>query len=151
MCLCPPDSPLAQRESLSLKDLEQELLVLFNPTRAPLPHRTDSRGADDQPPAREFYFCESEQAIMVLVAAGYGVSILPKILVPQNTRVVAIPLEDCAPLSFGIYYKSMETTPPCRSLLPGCGPPSRRKGPCLPLPTIIRRWGNDRHLPSPLE
>ena len=132
VCLCPPDSPLAQRESLSLKDLEQELLVLFNPTRAPY-HigRIHGELMTNRQPG-EFYFCESEQAIMVLVAAGYGVSILPKILVPQNTRVVAIPLEDCAPLSFGIYYKSMENNPTLQEFIGGMRATFQKKRPLPP-------------------
>ena len=69
---------------------------------------------------------------MVLVAAGYGVSILPKILVPQNTRVAAIPLEDCAPLSFGIYYKSMENNPTLQEFIAGMRATFQKKRPLPP-------------------
>lgn len=119
VCLCPRTSPLSKRESLTLKDLAKELLVLFAPTRAPY-HIGKIHGelmANRQP--GDFYFCESEQAIMVLVSAGYGVSVLPEILVPRNAGVAAIPIRDCPPLSFGVYYKSTENNPILQEFITG--------------------------------
>ena len=56
----------------------------------------------------EFYFCDSAEAIAVLVRAGFGIVILPDLFVPEDDRLVKIPVDSLAPISFGIYYKSLQ-------------------------------------------
>ena len=65
----------------------------------------------------EFYFCESAEAAAILVNAGFGISILPSLLVPPAFPVVQLPLEEIPPVSFGIYYKSLQGNPPLKSLI----------------------------------
>lgn len=65
----------------------------------------------------EFYFCESAEAIAVLVSAGYGISILPKLLVPRTFPVSAVPIEGLEPLSFGVYYQTLQGNKPLKDLI----------------------------------
>lgn len=109
VCICSPDSSLAQKESISLDELDKEKLVLFTPTKAP--RNIDKIHGElmvNRVPG-DFYFCESAQAIMVLILAGYGVSVLPDIFVPSNQNVAKIPIKDAESLSFGVYYKSLQS------------------------------------------
>ena len=70
----------------------------------------------DRPPS-EFYFCESAEAITVLVTAGYGISILPDFLVPDIPLISKIPLTDIEAVSFGVYYKSVQGNPALKAFL----------------------------------
>ena len=65
----------------------------------------------------EFYFCESAESIIVLVMAGYGISVLPDFLVPDDLSLVKIPLKDTEALSFGIYYQSMQGKPGLKAFI----------------------------------
>ena len=68
-------------------------------------------------PPSEFYFCESAEAITVLVTAGYGVSVLPDYLVPDSPLIAKIPLKDTEPMSFGIYYKTLQGSPALKAFM----------------------------------
>ena len=61
----------------------------------------------ERPPS-EFYFCESAEAITVLVTAGYGISVLPSFLVPESPMLKKLLIKDTEPLSFGLYYRSVQ-------------------------------------------
>ena len=60
----------------------------------------------------------------MLVEAGYGITILPAIFVPDWANVITIPINDIKPLSFGAYYKGHSTNKILRDFLKlteGCG------------------------------
>ena len=64
-------------------------------------------------PPSEFYFCESAEAI----TAGYGISVLPDFLVPDIPLIARIPVADAAPVSFGVYYKSLQGNPALKTFM----------------------------------
>lgn len=70
----------------------------------------------DRSPA-EFYFCEYAEAITILVTAGYGISVLPDYLVPDTPLIAKIPLTGAEPVSFGVYYKSVQGNPALKAFL----------------------------------
>lgn len=108
VCVCPGNHPLAARRELTLAELTGEPLVLFIPPNAtPSVVRLQGQLMEDRPPSA-FYFCESAEAITVLVTAGYGISLLPDYLVPETPLLARIPLRDVPPLSFGMYYRSVQ-------------------------------------------
>lgn len=117
MCVCSSRHPLSEKREAALEDLKNEPLVLFLPPRSSLTIvRLQGQLMGDRPPS-EFYFCESAEMISLLVAAGYGISILPDLLIPENPLIARIPLKGAAPLSFGIYYKSLQGKPTLRTFL----------------------------------
>ena len=118
VCLCSSHSPLTSYEKLSLNDLRDERLVLFLPPKSSSFSITQIQGQlmGERPPS-EFYFCESAEAITVLVTAGYGISVLPDFLVPDSPLLCKIPLVDAEPVSFGVYYKSVQGNPALKSFL----------------------------------
>ena len=53
----------------------------------------------------EFYFCDTGEAAVVLACAGYGISVIPDLCLPESLNAAKIPLTDVPPVSFGVYYK----------------------------------------------
>lgn len=62
-------------------------------------------------PGKDLYFCEDIESVIFLTQAGYGVSILPAIIIPDlKEELRLIPL-DVPPVSFGIYYRFEDQSP----------------------------------------
>ena len=53
--------------------------------------------------------------MIVLVQSGFGISVLPDLFVPPDSPLVRIPLEGIEPISFGLYYKSLQGNEPLRA------------------------------------
>ena len=117
ICICPKEHPLSQRQSISLDDLSKERLVLFTPPKIS-PQFTTIQGQlmGDRSPS-EFYFCESGEAITVLVNAGFGISVLPNLFIENSLSITTVPVEGINPVSFGIYYKSLQNSKLLRPLI----------------------------------
>lgn len=117
VCVCSLEHPLSQRQSVTMKDLKNEKLILLDPAKA----QTDAAQLQGQlmggRAPSEFFFCESIEAAIILSQAGFGISILPDLFIPPELSLARIPIENIAPASFGIYYKSIQGNPPLRALL----------------------------------
>ncbi|OUP01926.1 hypothetical protein B5F37_05340 [Drancourtella sp. An210] len=117
VCICSGSHSLAGKKELSLCDIKEERLVLFVPPKGMLSiAQTQGQLMGERPPS-EFYFCESAEAITVLVKAGYGISVLPDFLVPDTPLISRIPLKDVDQVSFGIYYKSLQGNPALKAFI----------------------------------
>lgn len=116
-CICSSSHPLAERSQVELEDLKQEKLVLFAPPQASQPIAQLQRPLMGERVVSDFYFCESAEAITVLVTAGYGISILPDFLIPDTPLIRKIPVVGTSPASFGIYYKSMQGNPALKAFV----------------------------------
>ena len=117
MCVCSCRHPLSERTEITLDDLRNERLALFVPSKASVYIAQLQRQLMSDRPPSEFYFCESAEAITVLVTAGYGISILPDFLVPDIPLISKIPLTDIEAVSFGVYYKSVQGNPALKAFL----------------------------------
>lgn len=117
VCICSPDNPLSARENVTAADLKSEKLVLFSPAKASV-HIARIQGElmGERVPS-EFYFCDSAEAITVLVEAGYGVSVLPELFMPEGIPVARIPFQEAEPVSFGVYYKSLQGKPMLKAFI----------------------------------
>lgn len=100
--------PIAGRDKVDPEDIKEEKLVLNSPAKAPVPVVQIQGRLLGTKPASDFYFCESAEAMTVLVAAGYGVSVLPDFLILDSPFIVKRPLENVDPMSFGVYYQSVQ-------------------------------------------
>lgn len=110
-CICSPDSPLAAYKTVTAGILEKEKLVLNAPMKSP-GHISQLQGQlMGSRSASSLYFCESAEAASVLVKAGFGVSVLPDLLIPQDPSIIRIPVEGLEPISFGMYYKTLKGNP----------------------------------------
>ncbi len=116
VCICPQDNPLSQRQSVTLEDLAGERLVLFDPAKAQADAARLQGRLMEGRTLSAFYFCESAEAAVVLVGAGFGISILPDLCVPPGLPLAHVPIRDVEPVSFGIYTESMQENAPLRDL-----------------------------------
>lgn len=105
-CVCAASHPFARRESVTTEELKNERLVLFTPgATSPAVAEIQGRLMGGRAPS-EFYFCETGEAALVLTCAGYGISVLPDIHLPQTPKLAKVPLAGAPPVSFGVYYKA---------------------------------------------
>ena len=111
VCVCPPDHPLARKETVHLEDLRQERLVLLSLPRV-MPHIAKIQGElmGGRSPA-SFYFCDCVEAAGVLVQAGFGVSILPRLITEDSPGIASVPLQGVDPIPFGVYYRTLQDNP----------------------------------------
>ena len=108
VCACPSDSRLGSLTSVTPADLEQEKLVLYAPLKSPSTIvQLQQRLIGSRSPS-DFYFCESGEASLVLIRAGFGVTILPDLFLPRHSDLTYLPVADVEPISFGIYYKTLK-------------------------------------------
>ncbi|MCC8081359.1 MAG: LysR family transcriptional regulator [Lachnospiraceae bacterium] len=107
-CVVSESHPYAFRETVSESDLYSERLVHCNavPSRA-LELQNQLAG---QITPQNTFLCENLQAALMLIRAGYGFTILPRIGF-TNVEINYIPLQDTAPLSYGVFYKPNSLSP----------------------------------------
>lgn len=107
-CVCAADSPLTSYKTVTPEILEQEKLVLNAPLKSPdAVARFQGQLMGGRSPSN-FYFCNSAEEVTVIVQAGFGVSVLPDLLIPPEPSLVKIPVEGLDPISFGAYYKTLK-------------------------------------------
>ena len=119
VCVCSPDNPLSRQSSLTAEDIKGEKLILLDPAKAPSDVARLQGQLMDGRPASAFYFCESAETVIILVQAGYGVSVLPSLFIPPDLPLACIPLAGVDPVSFGVYYKSVQGNGPLKDFIQG--------------------------------
>ena len=117
VCICSPDHPMGQYDAVTIDDLKEEKLVLIDPAKA----QSDAAQLQGQlisgrTPA-DVYFCESAESAVVLVEAGFGISVLPELMIPPDLPLARTAIEELGLVSFGIYYKSLKDNEPLKSML----------------------------------
>lgn len=110
-CVCAKDSIFSKKDSITIAELSREKLILTNPNKAPANiANLQASLMNDRGPS-DFYFSDSIETAMMLAEAGFGAALLPDIFVPPTPNFSVIPVEDCAPFSFGVYYKTLKGNP----------------------------------------
>lgn len=117
VCLCSFQNPLASRSSVTLEEMEGEKLVLGAPAKSPENIVQLQRQLIGKRSPDDFFFCESSEAALVLVQAGFGLTMLPDLFWSRTPPVARIPVEGAQPLSFGIYYKEAQKSPLLKSFI----------------------------------
>lgn len=116
VCLCSCKHPLAGRSEVSLEELRNEKLVLLVPAKATFP-LCKCRGSLWGNAALGVLFLRIGGGDYGSCNGGYGVSVLPDSLVPDSPLIAKIPLKDTAPMSFGIYYKTVQDNPALKAFI----------------------------------
>lgn len=117
VCVCPLGNPLSGRQRVTLDELKSEKLVLFDPAKAQAEAAQIQGQLIGGRAPSEFYFCESPEAVVLLTESGFGVSILPDLFIPPDIPVSRVPIEGVEPVSFGVYYKSVQGNAPLKDLI----------------------------------
>lgn len=106
VCVCRNDHRLADKEHITIKELEKETLIFCDPMNlAPDIAKLQWKLAEGRKPT-DVHFCNSSEAARVLAGAGLGVAILPELFVHNMNCIVKILLDEAPKLSFGMFYKS---------------------------------------------
>lgn len=106
VCVCRQDHRAAEKESISTQELAEEKLIFCDPiTLDPEIAKLQWKLAEGRNPA-DIHFCGSPEASVVLADAGFGLAILPELMVPAKSKVGKVRIEDAPKLSFGMFYKS---------------------------------------------
>lgn len=104
VCLLPAGHQFADREMISVQDLENEPVVICNPLNAPLSTASFQQKLSQQHSNRNILYCDSIEAAHCMVASGLGIAVLPGILCLKSPDFVSVPLDDTTELSFGVFY-----------------------------------------------
>ena len=105
-CVCRQDALPPEKESTSTGELADEKLIFCDPiTLDPEIAKLQWKLAEGRNPA-DIHFCSTVEGAVVLAEAGYGLAILPELMVPANHQIRAIQIEGAPKLSFGLFYKS---------------------------------------------
>ena len=105
-CVCREADWAAEKERISTRELADEKLIFCDPiTLDPEIAKLQWKLAESRNPA-DIHFCSSAEASVALAEAGFGLAILPEIMVPANHKLKAVQIEDAPRLSFGLFYKS---------------------------------------------
>lgn len=117
VCVCASDHPISRSASICMEELKKEKLVINDPVRTPAQITQLQGRLMGGRASSDFYFCQSAEAAMVLAESGFGIALLPELLVNAQPYLETIPVEDIPPLSFGVYYKSLQGNAPLKSFI----------------------------------
>lgn len=112
VCVMSANHPLSVLNVISIKDLKKTKLILYDPAIIDSTiTQFQWRLAEGRKPS-DLHFCSSTEAMLLLTASGFGISILPDTYeFPFNLNLKQIPLADQTPFSFGLYYNRHQGSP----------------------------------------
>lgn len=110
-CVVSPDHPLACRENLTSCDLKTGSILACEPRRTSPAISAAMAPLISQRFPDQIYFCDSLSSLLTLAKAGLGLSLVPDILQLREPGLCYIPVEDIAPMRFGLFYKNKRTHP----------------------------------------
>ncbi len=109
-CIVPDTHPYADRTELAKEELYLENIVVCNSYAVPFKAAEMQNRIAQHIPPESIYICDNLQALLTLVRAGYGCSILPRMhFISSDIRI--IPITGNEPLSYGIFYRKNAVNP----------------------------------------
>ena len=105
MCVCAHSHPLAISESVTIKQLQSSgrIAVCRPPTCPPDLFAVQTQAVGGRSTG-QILFCDNQEAIFPLVAAGYGFALVPDYPHTRMPELRYIPISQVEPLSFGAVY-----------------------------------------------
>lgn len=118
-CICSPEYPLAQYDSLT-KDQLSGSIIVCSPRQIsdPIFSIQNSIVAKLRPEQR--YFSENMESALTLVKAQIGYTLYPDIIAAREPDLTYIPVTDIPKMSFGVYYRYNDDHPVLRRFLMLC-------------------------------
>ncbi|NBH71039.1 LysR family transcriptional regulator [Clostridiaceae bacterium] len=109
-CIVPDTHPYADRTELAKEELYLENMVVCNSYAVPFKAAEMQNRIAQHILPESTYICDNLQALLTLVRAGYGCSILPQMhFISSDIRI--IPITGSEPLSYGIFYRKNAVSP----------------------------------------
>ena len=118
-CICSPEYPLAQYDSLT-KDQLSGSIIVCSPRQIsdPIFSIQNSIVAKLRPEQR--YFSENMESALTLVKAQIGYTLYPDIIAAREPDLTYLPVTDIPKMSFGVYYRYNDDHPVLRRFLMLC-------------------------------
>lgn len=112
VCLCAPDHPLAERDTVSLEELKEagQLAVCRPPVCPPGLFTLQGQLLSGRGPG-EVFFCESQEEFLFLIETGYAFGLMAELPTVQKAALRRIPMPEQPPLSFGAVYLPGDHSP----------------------------------------
>lgn len=109
-CVVPRTHPCAQKQEVEESDLFSESFIACKSYLIPLQAAEIQNRITRHISPEKIQIAESPQAILTLIRAGYGCSVLPKAVFP-DPDLTYIPLKGAHPLPYGIIYSKASSNP----------------------------------------
>ena len=109
-CIVPDTHPYAGRTELATEELYLENIVVCNSYAIPFKAAEMQNRIAQHIPPESTCICDNLQALLTLVRAGYGCSILPQMHF-ISSDICVIPITGSEPLSYGIFYRKNAVSP----------------------------------------
>ena len=110
-CALPKEHPLADKKQLTLKELNEEPVVLCEPDRcAEAIAQLQGQLLASHSPS-QLYFGENLECTLTFTKAGIGLALLPNLPFMHQEGLTYVPLENESTISFGLYYKTSFNSP----------------------------------------
>lgn len=123
-CICTPDHPLAQYESLTQNMLEGSMVVC-SPRQISGPIFAVQNRIFSHLSPEQHYFTESIESVFTLVKAKLGYTLYPDVPPAREPGLCYIPITDMPKLPFGIYYRHENDHPVLKRFLKLCADKAR--------------------------
>lgn len=118
-CICTPDHPLAQQESVT-KEMLTGIFVACSPQHiSNTVFAIWSRILSEIQP-HEHYFTNDFESIFTLTKAGFGFTVYPDLPCARQDGLRYVPITDLTSVSFGIYYPHQNDFPALHCFLKLC-------------------------------
>lgn len=118
MCICAPSHPLADRSSLTVKELQNAgRIATCRPQIYPPSLFTVQSQAVGSRETSQVLFCDSLEVLFPLVNSGYAFAVTADIPHARLPDLCYIPVPEIEPLSFGAAYMAEGYTPLLRQFL----------------------------------
>lgn len=105
VCIGRRSDRMTGKESISVDDLKKESLIFCDPmSLTPEMAKLQFRLIEDRDP-KSIHICSSSMTAYILARSGFGIALLPDLLIPNDPEMMKIKLTNAPTLSFGLYYK----------------------------------------------
>lgn len=112
LCVCAPGHPLAARDSVTLEELQTAgRIAVCRPPVCPPDLFAAQTTAVGSRPTGEILFCDSQEALFPLAAAGYCFALLPDYPNTRQPELRYLPVLGADPLPFGAVYFPQKSGP----------------------------------------
>lgn len=121
-CALPVGHPLARRREVDAWELFSEYLILCDSYTIPAKAEEIQHLIAQHISPEKIQVSEHPQAVLALIRAGYGCSILPQ-RAGAGEEIVYVPLHQIPPLPYGMVYDPKSTNPVLKRFLEVTGQP----------------------------
>ena len=118
-CICSPEHPLAQYESLTKKQLSSSIIAC-SPRQIADPIFSIQNSVLTKLRPEQRYFAENMESALTLVKAQFGYTLYPDVAPAREPDLRYIPVTDIPKMPFGVYYRYGDDHPVLRRFLMLC-------------------------------